>query len=220
MSVLRRLEAAIERAVDSAARFVFRGPVSPAEIGQELLRAMEHSRGQGSEPGTVANRYVVRMAPADREPLAPVAERLCSEFEGFLYAEMRGNGLRMVSPPVVMLQPAGDQPASAVTVMAEFVTGVPRFTLVDCSPGATGVPGAYEGRALLGRSPECDFRLDIPEASRRHALIEWSDDGFVLRDLGSANGTALNGQPVSEALLSPGDVVGIGLARLRFEHIK
>jgi len=219
MSVLRRLEATIERAVEGAARFVFRGPVSPAEIGQELLRAMGDSRGQGLAPDAVANRYTVRLAPGDLEALAPVADRLRHGFEGFLYGEMRGGGARMVSPPVVLLEADPEQPAGRATVAGEFVAGVARFTLADAAPGASEVPAAYTGRALLGRGPDCDLRLDVPQASRRHAAIEWTDEGFMLRDLGSANGTLVNGNLVTAALLTPGDVIGIGPARLRFEHL-
>jgi hypothetical protein len=63
----------------------------------------------------------------------------------------------------------------------------------------------------LGRSAGCDLRLPAADASRRHASVTWRGDRAVLRDLGSTNGTFLNGQRVEgEALLASGDRITIG----------
>jgi pSer/pThr/pTyr-binding forkhead associated (FHA) protein len=64
---------------------------------------------------------------------------------------------------------------------------------------------------LLGRSPECSLQLPAAGASRRHASVAWRDGAVVLRDLGSTNGTFLNGERVSgEATLRSGDKIRIG----------
>ena len=63
----------------------------------------------------------------------------------------------------------------------------------------------------LGRSPECDLQLPAADASRRHASVTWHGGRAVLRDLGSTNGTFLNGQRVAgETALAPGDRITIG----------
>jgi pSer/pThr/pTyr-binding forkhead associated (FHA) protein len=68
------------------------------------------------------------------------------------------------------------------------------------------------GRELtLGRSAECSLQLPAAGASRRHASIGWRDGRVLLRDLGSTNGTFLNGERVSgEAALASGDRIRIG----------
>jgi len=68
------------------------------------------------------------------------------------------------------------------------------------------------GRELvLGRSPECALQLPAAGASRRHASVAWREDAVVLRDLGSTNGTFLNGQRITgEATLRSGDKIRIG----------
>ena len=71
---------------------------------------------------------------------------------------------------------------------------------------------ALAPRTMLGRGPECSARLDDPLASANHALLTWREDGWVLRDLGSRNGTFHNNQRV-EAGLPVQLAVG---ARLRF----
>lgn len=65
---------------------------------------------------------------------------------------------------------------------------------------------------LFGRHPECDVRLvSSPKVSRRHCCIVQVNDRWVLRDLGSMNGVALNGVRVEkEADLAIGDTLAIG----------
>jgi pSer/pThr/pTyr-binding forkhead associated (FHA) protein len=68
------------------------------------------------------------------------------------------------------------------------------------------------GRELvLGRSAECSLQLPVASASRRHASVGWRGGRAVLRDLGSTNGTFLNGDRIEgEALLASGDRIAIG----------
>jgi len=65
-------------------------------------------------------------------------------------------------------------------------------------------------RVAIGRDPGNDLVLDSPIVSRRHAELEVRDDTVRLRDLGSANGTAVNGQPITEQALRDGDIIRIG----------
>jgi hypothetical protein len=63
----------------------------------------------------------------------------------------------------------------------------------------------------LGRRDDNDVVIDSPQISRRHASLSWEEDTFVLRDLGSANGTFLNAVRVTEPhALREGDVIGLG----------
>jgi hypothetical protein len=64
---------------------------------------------------------------------------------------------------------------------------------------------------VLGRSQSCDLPVPSPEASRRHAELRFHDGGWVLHDLGSTNGTRVNGEPViGQRGLRPGDRIEIG----------
>ena len=63
----------------------------------------------------------------------------------------------------------------------------------------------------LGRSAECSLQLPAAGASRRHASVAWRDGVVVLRDLGSTNGTWLNGERITgERTLRSGDKIRIG----------
>lgn len=72
-------------------------------------------------------------------------------------------------------------------------------------------------RVLIGRADEADFRLDDPNVSRRHAVLFWDRGRLYLRDLGSTNGTYLNGRKVSSVLVRPGDVIAMGATQLTVE---
>jgi len=73
-----------------------------------------------------------------------------------------------------------------------------------------------EGSIVLGRSQSCDLTLDTPDASRRHAEIAPVGATYVIRDLGSTNGTFVNNQRIEEHPLQPGDRIGIGGQEIAF----
>ena len=62
----------------------------------------------------------------------------------------------------------------------------------------------------VGRSPSVDYCTNDPLASRRHFLVECTSTGALLTDLGSCNGTYVNGQKVERIFLASGDVIVAG----------
>jgi predicted component of type VI protein secretion system len=73
-----------------------------------------------------------------------------------------------------------------------------------------------EGNTVIGRSDDCGVSLDDPTASRRHAVLRRSGQRLTVTDLGSANGTFLNGERVEGTrLLSVDDRLFIGRSVLR-----
>ena len=71
-------------------------------------------------------------------------------------------------------------------------------------------------RTLIGRSPDCDVFLDDVTVSRRHAEILREDDTYLIRDLGSLNGTFVNRSRIESAVLADDDEVQIGKYRMTF----
>jgi pSer/pThr/pTyr-binding forkhead associated (FHA) protein len=69
----------------------------------------------------------------------------------------------------------------------------------------------------IGRSPECDFAINHPTVSVNHCQIVLSNDGVMIRDCGSTNGTFVNGDPVREAWLLPGQTLNLGDVELFVE---
>ena len=74
------------------------------------------------------------------------------------------------------------------------------------------------GGATLGRSRQCDIVLSDPNVSRQHAEVRPRGGSWVLNDLGSTNGSRINGRPVEGSeVVRPGDEIELGSTLLRFE---
>lgn len=73
------------------------------------------------------------------------------------------------------------------------------------------------GTMLVGRDPECEISHADPRLSRRHAEFRVTAEGVRLRDLGSRNGTHVNGRPIVEVVLRPGDTVQVAHLTIRFD---
>ena len=88
-------------------------------------------------------------------------------------------------------------------------------------PVLIGLEGEMDGRRwmvtkpiILGRESNCDICIPNRQVSRRHARISTSENGVILEDLQSKNGTHWNGKPISNpVLLTDGDVIHIALAQ-------
>ncbi|MFO7675690.1 MAG: FHA domain-containing protein [bacterium] len=73
-------------------------------------------------------------------------------------------------------------------------------------------------RLSIGRATDNDLVVNYPQVSRHHCRIERRGSGTFIRDLGSMNGTFVNGRRVTEALLARGDTIGLGSYALAFEE--
>ncbi len=72
----------------------------------------------------------------------------------------------------------------------------------------------------IGRSPECEIQIPLPSVSREHARLEPVDDRhWVIRDLNSTHGCLVRGQRIRELTITPGLVVEVGPAVLKFDEM-
>lgn len=72
---------------------------------------------------------------------------------------------------------------------------------------------------LVGRDRSCDHCLDSERVSRRHAVVTLTERGVHVRDLGSTNGTRVNGRRVERVDCLPGDEVAFGDIRFQLEPV-
>jgi hypothetical protein len=63
---------------------------------------------------------------------------------------------------------------------------------------------------LVGRNPACDITLDHGSISRQHCLMQVTDRGLHVKDLGTTNGTKINGSGITEGFVNPGDQLTMG----------
>lgn len=110
-----------------------------------------------------------------------------------------------------------DASLDAVGQVGAAVREKQRPALIVMSGEMVGARIRVFGNVQVGRDPTLELVLPDPGVSFRHALIEDRGDALVLIDLGSTNGTFVNGQRAQETPLSPGDRLRFGQTLVRFE---
>ena len=95
-------------------------------------------------------------------------------------------------------------------------TGTQAELTIDSGPDAGRSHRAGERALRLGRSPDNDVILRDPATSGHHARLERREDQFWVVDLGSTNGTLVNGEPIQEKRLNHGDRLTIGQNAVMF----
>ena len=96
--------------------------------------------------------------------------------------------------------------------------GQPGLVLLYAEEHAA-LPGAWtlsQVRTTIGRDDSADLQLPVAAVSRAHAEVVWDDSRWLVRDLGSRNGTLLDGHPVAQAVLERGAELRIGDAVFKF----
>lgn len=118
-------------------------------------------------------------------------------------------GLGTVQARVVAVEKvqATVQRAAAVddTGATRVRQAIPRFVLRGVSGAAFGKTYPVPGAVVIGRQADCDISVPSEEISRRHAQVKPTADGLMVEDLGSANGTFINGKRVQTGLMRPGE---------------
>lgn len=159
--------------------------------------------GELLSPDEIAEEFGDRAAapPAPASPLADPGPVITPPAE-----------LLVSSPPVsAVFDVEADE--SAVQAL-RAPTGIATITI----PGVEHDVVLASDRMVVGRLKACDICLPDKNASRQHAAIEREGTGWALRDLGSTNGTLLNGEPVDRARLRDGDRITVGITELTFHE--
>lgn len=92
-------------------------------------------------------------------------------------------------------------------------TALPRFLLRGVSGATFGKTFAVTDNAVIGRQPDCDIPVPSEEVSRNHARLKITPDGVRVEDMGSANGTYINGKRIESGLLKPGEELRLDTVR-------
>jgi pSer/pThr/pTyr-binding forkhead associated (FHA) protein len=114
------------------------------------------------------------------------------------------------------LQDAAGPEDDVVVSIGDLATGVASL-IVRSGSQAGDAFALHDQLTRLGRHPDSEISLDDITVSRRHAEVERTDNGYVVRDAGSLNGTYLNAERIDdEVLLHQGDELQVGKFRLVF----
>lgn len=216
---LQGFERRLERMVEGTFARIFRSGLRPVELGRRLVREMDDGRSIDVRGRTIVpNDFTVRLAEEDHERYAEVHDTLCRELADAARDHARDQGYHFLGPVQVDLVVDRRYRTGSFAIDArlrEAPGGIGAGSLL--LPDGSRI--TLEGHTLsIGRLSACDITIADPNVSRRHAEIRPLGDGYVLVDLGSTNGTRVNGSRVGQHHLADGDEVGVGNAVLVFEE--
>jgi len=222
---LRDFERRLGGLVEGLFSKTFRSGVQPVEIAKLILREMDSGRAVGVSEVWAPNRFEVSLSEADAERLHQVEGALITELKQVVRDNASERGWGLVGPPEIELVAGPGLKKGDLSCVASLVEGAEKVEPV--APGGLASIVVHEddeartvplrGEVVtIGRLPDCDVVLKDKGASRRHAQIRGKDGVFTLTDLGSTNGTRLNGQTVQSRRLEDGDRITIGVTVLDF----
>jgi len=214
---LQQFEERLERLVEGTLAKPFRSNLQPVEIGRRLTREMDLHRRVGVRGLIAPNVFAVTLAPADVQRFSNFIDALSRELSDAAREHAKTEGYLFVGPVEVEIFEGSTLKAGRFTVEAEVRE--------DADGGFLAELVLTDGRRVqvgteplvIGRLPECGVVLADSNVSRRHAELRRAGDSVVLTDLGSTNGTRVNGAPIRERVLVSGDEVSVGSTRLIFE---
>jgi hypothetical protein len=215
MVLLRRLEEALKAALEAPFAQLFPQTVQPLEMAAALREAMEASRLHTPDGSFAHNDYRLRLSLDDQQALASAITSLERELAAHL-REFAAVSSLLVGPRVVVLvTPDADLGRGQVRCASVFAPRTPGRIEGVAGTGAKGKTWDLDERTAIGRSADCDIRLEDVAVSRHHAEVVWQFVAYELRDLASQNGSYVRGQRVRRCLLGDGDLLEFGLVQLR-----
>jgi len=215
---LQGIERSLERMVEGVFARAFRSSLRPIELGRKLVREMDDHRSVDVKGRTIVpNQFAFSLSEQDHTQFAEIHDALVRELCDAAREYARDEQYTFMGPVQVELNVDKELRPGRFTVISrlhEGTGGVGAGALV--MPSGERITLA-EKPVLIGRLPECEITLADPNVSRRHAEVRPFGTGFLVVDLGSTNGTKVNGMTVSERQLQDGDSITVGATRLRFD---
>jgi hypothetical protein len=216
---LQRFENRLERLVEGTLVRPFRSNLQPVEIGRRLTREMDLHRRVGVRGLIAPNAFSVTLARPDVERFSNFLDALVRELAEAAREHARNEQYTFLGPIDVQILEGPRLRAGRFHIEAEVIEGAEGL-----APAELVMPGGSRVRVetepvLIGRMPECQVVLSDPNVSRRHAEVLRVDEDFMVRDLGSTNGTRINGSPIKEGYLQSGDNITVGSTTLVFEML-
>ncbi len=218
MGILDSVERGLERAVNGAFARTFRSGVQPVEIAAGLKRELDIGSVIVDRDRILApNRFIVRVSPADASRLGGLGRTLERELIGVVNKHAKRQGYQLLGDADVELRVDESLTTGVLQIDASQVEGAIAWIPVVEVDGARHELG--RGTTVVGRGSDAGIRIGDTAASRQHLQLIWDGKAGIARDLGSTNGSKINGQRFREAALSPGTVITIGQTSLTFQLV-
>jgi len=196
-----------------------RGSIRPIELGRRLVREMDDNRSVDVKGRRIVpNDFTVMLNAVDHAGFDDIEDALVAELAEAAREYAREEGYHFMGPVTVHLGVDNALRNGRFTITSQLkqaTAGLGMGSLVLPSGGRVYIGDVP---VSIGRLPECTVAVNDSNISRRHAEVRVTPTAFVVVDLGSTNGTMVNGIRIAgEQRLRDGDIVSVGSTHLRFE---
>jgi hypothetical protein len=215
LKVVRSFERRLEHLFEGVSGKFFSGRLHPSEIAGKLAREADFARFEHVAGPATANSYTIVVNPRDLtlEP-GELQDILADEVTRYTTEE----GLRLEGPVSIAIETDEGVSPGTVVCHVEVKPGpiVPWARLVGPVTVDIG-----RNRVIIGRSPGSDVVLPHEDISRSHAGLWRQDAKIWVRDLGSSNGTTVDGSRIGQdpVVVIPGSVLGFSQHHYRLAEI-
>ncbi len=231
MGLLDNFEQRLDQLVNGSFAKAFRDNVEPVELASHIQKEMDTRAAIVSRGRTVVpNIFTIELASSDLERLDMYADQMRAELAGVArqyaadqrYTFLGSVDVRFAEDPDLATgvfrvrsqahPDASGSPRVATPVPAGEMTGHPRLVVGTASYPLT------RSHTRLGRGQGADIQIDDSGVSRAHAEIVLGLP-VVIRDLGSTNGTLVEGRKISEAPLHDGARIQVGSTVITYRDV-
>jgi hypothetical protein len=207
----------------------FRSGVQPVEIAKRVVRSMDDGKQVAVNEVWAPNRFEISLSSEDAPRFQQIETALVAELKTVIADNASERGWGLVGPPEVELFVDQKLRRGDLVVEATLVQGAQPAE--PAAPAAARAKRAqlrvHEGGAeraipidkellTIGRLSDSDIVVTDTGASRRHAQIRTVGGVSTLTDLGSTNGTKVNGRDVQSAELADGDRITVGATQIEY----
>lgn len=225
MGAFGRFERGVENAISSMFNKAFKSDVKPVEIASAINRAIDDGAAAYSRERTIApNSFTVSLSRDDYAKLdgwgrAAVTEELIDNTVSYATTQ----DYTFLGPIAIVFHESAELGPGIVKVVAETARGA-------VAPVTTSLPSeahpiiAVSGKKylltgpviIIGRGSDSDVVVDDTGVSRHHLELRVTPRGVIATDLGSTNGSFVEGHKISAATLVDGNTITVGRTRIMF----
>lgn len=218
MGLLDSFEKGLERAVNGAFAKTFRSGIQPVEIASALRSELDKKAAVVSRDRIlVPNTLAVQLSASDADRMDALGPALIGELAEIVRTHAVTQHYSFAGPVAVTLQRDPQLSTGTLRVVSQSAQGSIAWR------GFLEIAGTqhplHKGRTVIGRGSDADITVADAGTSRKHVEILWDGERAVVRDLGSTNGTKLDGAKISQAPLPTESTITIGRTDMRFRVV-
>ncbi|GGL08150.1 hypothetical protein JOE58_002568 [Curtobacterium luteum] len=218
MGLLDSFERGLERAVNGAFAKTFRSGVQPVEISSALRRELDTKAAVVSrERILVPNEFTVRLSPPDCTRMTDIGQPLIDELRQMVQQHAVAQNYSFSGPVSITLKQDGTLSTGILQIDSSTVQrDLAWVAVLDIGSQRHKL---HRGRTVIGRGSDADITVADTGTSRKHVEVIWDGKHAQANDLGSTNGSKLNGERFQQAIVEPDSTIEIGRTRMVFRVI-